>query len=106
MSDTLLANKRIVHYTCIDIHKRANAAYLMVAFCVVILGWSPEAAAGLFEHLQSPLLPFRDATYGTCSFPLTIMDCARGLNKAISVSATEQIILVWCYVFCFFFADS
>lgn len=85
MSDTLLANKRIVHYTCIDIHKRANAAYLMVAFCVVILGWSPEAAAGLFEHLQSPLLPFRDATYGTCSFPLTIMDCARGLNKAISL---------------------
>lgn len=62
----------------------------MVAFCIIVLAWSPEAAASYFENIQPPLLPFRDATYGACTYQLTVVNCAKALNKAISVSHTRS----------------
>ncbi|XP_055389051.1 dual specificity protein phosphatase CDC14A-like [Condylostylus longicornis] len=84
LTDPRLADRRIVHYTTADMHKRSNAAYLMVSFCVVLLGWEPDAAVEMFNS-QPPLLPFRDATYGSCSYQLTLFDCARGLDKGIQL---------------------
>lgn len=82
LSSPLLASKRIVHCTSSCPEKRANGAYLMSSFLAVILGWDLQAATAPFEALQPPLLPFRDATYGPCFFPLTASDCVGGLLKA------------------------
>lgn len=90
LTDERLANKRLIHCTSCDLKKRSNAAYLMVAFCIIILGWSPEAACKQFEELKPPLLGFRDATYGSCSYRVSLSDCAMGLNRAISVREHER----------------
>ncbi len=39
-----LAKKKIVHYTTIDAHKRANAAYLIASYAVIYLDKTPEDA--------------------------------------------------------------
>ena len=33
--------------------------------------------------LRSTLRPFRDASYGSCIFKLTVLDCMRGILQAI-----------------------
>ena len=42
----------IYHYTSIDTAKRANAAYLICAYQVVILNRSAEEAWSRFEKVQ------------------------------------------------------
>eukprot|EP00930_Biecheleria_cincta_P001592 TRINITY_DN102729_c0_g1_i1.p1 TRINITY_DN102729_c0_g1~~TRINITY_DN102729_c0_g1_i1.p1 ORF type:complete len:477 (+),score=44.54 TRINITY_DN102729_c0_g1_i1:39-1433(+) len=83
LADPSLANKRIVHVCSHDPKKRANAACLMCAFQVVVLGKSADAAYQPFNGLYPPFLPFRDATCGVCRYACTILDCAKGLEKAI-----------------------
>ena len=39
-----LAKKKIVHYTTLDAHKRANAAYLIASYAVIYLDRSPAEA--------------------------------------------------------------
>ena len=39
-----LSKKKIVHYTTIDAHKRANAAYLIASYAVIYLEKTPEEA--------------------------------------------------------------
>ncbi|XP_046862872.1 dual specificity protein phosphatase CDC14A-like isoform X2 [Xenia sp. Carnegie-2017] len=79
-----LARKKIVHYTSFDSRKRANAAFLIGAYQIIYLMKKPDEA---YEPLSSgsspPYLPFRDASFGACSFNLTILDCLNGLYKAM-----------------------
>ena len=49
-----LAKKKIVHYTTLDAHKRANAAYLIASYAVIYLDMTPEQA---FRPLQGGLNP-------------------------------------------------
>jgi len=78
-----LSKKKIVHYTTLDSHKRANAAYLIAAYSVIYLGKSPEEA---FKPLQGglnpPFVPFRDASFGISVYTITILDCLRSIQKA------------------------
>ena len=40
-----LSKKKLVHYTTLmDEQKRANAAYLISAYAVIYLDWTPEEA--------------------------------------------------------------
>ena len=39
-----LAKKKIVHYTTLDSHKRANAAYLIASYAVIYLDKTPAEA--------------------------------------------------------------
>ena len=68
----------------------ANSAYLMGAFQVIttltqiiILGKSAEKAYEPFKDLK--LVPFRDASYGDCTYKCTLLDCLRGLDYAIKL---------------------
>ncbi|XP_065070297.1 dual specificity protein phosphatase CDC14A-like isoform X2 [Rhopilema esculentum] len=79
-----LSKKRIVHYTSYDSRKRANAAFLIGAYAVIYLKWAPEDAyRPLVSGCNPPYLPFRDASFGNCTYNLTILDCLNGVQKAL-----------------------
>ncbi|XP_041913198.1 dual specificity protein phosphatase CDC14AB isoform X1 [Alosa sapidissima] len=79
-----LTRKRIVHYTSFDQRKRANAAVLIGAYAVIYLKKTPEEAyRALISGSNASYLPFRDASFGNCTFNLTILDCLQGVKKAL-----------------------
>ncbi|KAJ1475761.1 protein-tyrosine phosphatase-like protein, partial [Baffinella frigidus] len=82
LNDPRLGQRPVVYYSDIDIESQTNAAFLMGAYLVVTLGWSPDDAAAPFHGIQpSPFKPFRDATDLPSDFDLTIRDCLRGLAR-------------------------
>ncbi|XP_039084386.1 dual specificity protein phosphatase CDC14A isoform X2 [Hyaena hyaena] len=79
-----LSRKKIVHYTCFDQRKRANAAFLIGAYAVIYLKKTPEEAyRALLSGSNAPYLPFRDASFGNCTYNLTILDCLQGIRKGL-----------------------
>ncbi|XP_062868574.1 dual specificity protein phosphatase CDC14AB isoform X2 [Trichomycterus rosablanca] len=79
-----LTRKRIVHYTSFDQRKRANAAFLIGAYAVIYLKKTPEEAyRALISGSNASYLPFRDASFGNCTYNLTILDCLHGIWKAL-----------------------
>ncbi|XP_036376586.1 dual specificity protein phosphatase CDC14AB isoform X3 [Megalops cyprinoides] len=79
-----LTRKRIVHYTSFDQRKRTNAAVLIGAYAVIYLKKSPEEAyRALISGSNASYLPFRDASFGNCTYNLTILDCLQGIRKAL-----------------------
>uniref|UniRef100_A0A3Q3W6V6 protein-tyrosine-phosphatase n=1 Tax=Mola mola TaxID=94237 RepID=A0A3Q3W6V6_MOLML len=79
-----LTRKRIVHYTSFDQKKRSNAAVLIGGYAVIYLKKSPEEAfRALNSSSNASYLPFRDASFGNCTFNLTVLDCLQGISKAL-----------------------
>ncbi|KFR13451.1 Dual specificity protein phosphatase CDC14A, partial [Opisthocomus hoazin] len=79
-----LSRKKIVYYTSFDQRKRANAAFLIGTYAVIFLKKTPEEAyRTLLSGSNPPYLPFRDASFGNCTYNLTILDCLQGINKAL-----------------------
>ncbi|XP_021103497.1 dual specificity protein phosphatase CDC14A isoform X2 [Heterocephalus glaber] len=79
-----LSRKKIVHYTCFDQRKRANAAFLIGAYAVIYLKKTPEEAyRALLSGSNPPYLPFRDASFGNCTYNLTILNCLQGIRKGL-----------------------
>nr|XP_015194787.1 PREDICTED: dual specificity protein phosphatase CDC14A isoform X2 [Lepisosteus oculatus] len=79
-----LSRKRIVHYTSFDQRKRADAAVLIGAYAVIYLKKTPEEAYRALVSGSNPsYLPFRDASFGNCTYNLTILDCLQGIRKAL-----------------------
>lgn len=72
----------IYHYCSVDPAKRANAAFLMGAFQIVILKKTANEAWRPFATLPT-FLAFRDASYGPCYYECTILHCLRGLERGI-----------------------
>uniref|UniRef100_A0A2C9JH81 Uncharacterized protein n=1 Tax=Biomphalaria glabrata TaxID=6526 RepID=A0A2C9JH81_BIOGL len=80
-----LGKKRIVHYTSFDARKQANAAFMISSYAIIYLKKTPEEAyRPLVAGSNPPFLPFRDASFGPCSYNLTLLDCLHGLNKALA----------------------
>ncbi|KAL9647855.1 hypothetical protein ABK040_008128 [Willaertia magna] len=80
-----LSNKKLVIITSFDGGKRANAAYLICAFMIIVLGYDPEDAFKPFLNIYPPFHPFRDASQSLSTFNLTVLDCCKALKKAISL---------------------
>ncbi|CAB1314190.1 unnamed protein product [Coregonus sp. 'balchen'] len=79
-----LTRKRIVHYTSFDQRKRANAAVLIAAYAVIYLKKTPEEAyRALISGSNASYLPFRDASFGNCTYNLTVLDCLQGIRKRV-----------------------
>ena len=76
-----LENKKLYFYSSHDGHKRANAGFLITAFCVLSLGYSPERAWNLICSSYPPFLPFRDVSVGISTFNCTILNCLQGLSR-------------------------
>lgn len=80
-----LAKKKIIHYTSFDSRKRANAAYLIASYSIIHLKRTPEESYRplIINGCNPPFLPFRDASFGACSYNLSLMDVLNGLYKAL-----------------------
>ncbi|XP_057696324.1 dual specificity protein phosphatase CDC14AB isoform X3 [Corythoichthys intestinalis] len=79
-----LSRKRIVHYSSFDQRKRSNAAVLIGAYAVIYLKKTPEEAyRALVSGSNAAYLPFRDASFGKCTFNLGVLDCLQGIGKAL-----------------------
>jgi len=85
MKDPTLTDKRLIHYCAHNQKKRANAAFLICAYQVIVHGTPSELAFAPFAGVYPRFLPFRDATAGACSFQCTIGDCLKGLEKSIEL---------------------
>eukprot|EP00002_Diphylleia_rotans_P016774 TRINITY_DN3258_c0_g1_i1.p1 TRINITY_DN3258_c0_g1~~TRINITY_DN3258_c0_g1_i1.p1 ORF type:complete len:415 (+),score=44.40 TRINITY_DN3258_c0_g1_i1:119-1363(+) len=73
--------RAVYMYSSHDAHKRANAAFLLGGYLIMMMDYSPEDAHRPFASLHPKLVPFRDASYGPSTFPLTLIECLRGLWK-------------------------
>ncbi|XP_053179104.1 dual specificity protein phosphatase CDC14AB isoform X1 [Scomber japonicus] len=79
-----LTRKRIVHYASFDQKKRSNAAVLIGGYAVIYLKKTPEEAyRALISGSNASYLPFRDASFGSCTYNLTVLDCLQGIRKAL-----------------------
>eukprot|EP00741_Cyanophora_paradoxa_P020006 tig00021181_g19309.t1 len=83
INDPANAKKKIYFYSSHDAHKRANAAYLVSAYAVMCLGRTGEEAYRPFLGIYPPFIPFRDASFGICTYNVTVQDCLMGLHKAL-----------------------
>ncbi|OMJ65984.1 hypothetical protein SteCoe_37330 [Stentor coeruleus] len=75
-----LDSKKIFHFTSSKLHKKVNSAYLMGAYCIIILKKTSSEVARLFEHVKAG---FRDASDTECDYICTLGDCFDGLEQAI-----------------------
>ncbi|CAG9320134.1 CDC14A_6 [Blepharisma stoltei] len=75
---------KIYHFTSLLPNKRANAAYLMGVFQVLVLNKTADEAWQPFSSLP-PFEGFRDAGGTNCPYRCTILQCLRGLEKAIKL---------------------
>jgi protein-tyrosine phosphatase len=79
-----LAEKKVLyHYTAKDQHKRANGAYLIAAYTLLRLHRSVEQSFQPFLGCYPPFTPFRDASFGLCTYTVSVLDCLKGLQKAV-----------------------
>jgi len=86
IKDESYKSYKIYHYTSLDYAKQSNAAFLMGAFMIIILGRSAADAWKIFEPYHKKFTPFRDATMmSTCSYRCTVEHCLNGLFLAIKL---------------------
>jgi len=85
LDDPQLGNKKIVHFCSQCPKKRANAAYLISCFQVMVLRRPADTAYRPFASIRPAFLPFRDATCGICNYHCTVLDCIKGLEYAMRI---------------------
>jgi len=103
-----LANKKLIHVTSFDVHKRVNAAFLAAAYGVLYLGMTPDAAFHLVASesrrrrfrdgvgkafredtetavsLRDVFVHFRDACVAqTSTYDLSLLDTLKGLKRGV-----------------------
>mmetsp|Transcript_16258 Transcript_16258/g.26820 ORF Transcript_16258/g.26820 Transcript_16258/m.26820 type:complete len:540 (+) Transcript_16258:141-1760(+) len=83
LRDPQNAKRRVYFFTSHDAHKRANGAFLISAYSIIYLNRTPEEAYRPLLGVYPPFIPFRDASFGICTYNLTILDCLQGLYKAL-----------------------
>ncbi|KAF9958731.1 cell division control protein 14 [Mortierella alpina] len=70
-------------YTQPEDDKRANAAFALCCYMMLLHGKTPEEAYAHVEFIYPAITPYRDAGCGPSTFSLTILDCLRGLRKGL-----------------------
>ncbi|XP_072271101.1 dual specificity protein phosphatase CDC14B isoform X3 [Pyxicephalus adspersus] len=83
MKSFSLTKKKIVYYTNQDQKKQANAAFLIGSYAIIYLMKHPEETYRILLLGNANYLPFRDASFGTCSFHLSVLDCFHAVHKAL-----------------------
>ncbi|CAM9706470.1 unnamed protein product, partial [Ectocarpus fasciculatus] len=82
LADPRNKNKTIYYYSGTHGHRRTNAVYLICSWLVLQHEVTPEDAFRPFRNYSPSFIPWHDATPCHCSFPLSILDTLRGLDKA------------------------
>jgi cell division cycle 14 len=84
LQDPANNHKKFYHCTNGDESKRTNAAFLISAFLVIILGKLPEEAYAPLKTLKHTFSTFHDCWKSPNVQGITILDCLYGLHKATS----------------------
>ena len=84
LNDRRLAGKRIYYYSGTHAHRRTNSVFLLCAWTCLFLERSAEEAYAPFRGIYPPFPPFHDASPCICTFNVTVLDCLKGMCKAIS----------------------
>ncbi|KDO33221.1 hypothetical protein SPRG_02031 [Saprolegnia parasitica CBS 223.65] len=82
LQTTATSSTRVLCYSTAHPQRQANAIALLTLYRVLVLELSPAEAFLPFQALLLPL--FRDASYGVCTFGLSILDCAAAMHKAVA----------------------
>ena len=85
VQDETLAGKKIYHVCKPQTDTRANSILLCGAWGVICHGKTPQEAYKPFNAVKPALVPYRDASLGPPSYPLSVLNCLQGLHKAISL---------------------
>ncbi|KAJ3228853.1 Dual specificity protein phosphatase cdc14a [Chytriomyces hyalinus] len=80
-----LQSKKICLYSSTESDKRANAAFLMCAYMMLVQKQTPEEAFYPLINVNPPFIPYRDAGYGAATYHITILDCLKGVYKALNL---------------------
>ncbi|KAI8619655.1 dual specificity protein phosphatase, partial [Chytriomyces sp. MP71] len=80
-----LKGKRICLFSSTESDKRANAAFLMCCYMLLVQKKKPEEAFQPLQGILPPFVPYRDAGYGAATYHITILDCLKGLYKALNL---------------------
>lgn len=85
--ETLIASKdeagSVIVFTSMHPHRRANTATLICAYLIFVLKYTAVQAYRPFMGISPPFIPFRDAAFSINTCPLTVLDCARAMYKAV-----------------------
>eukprot|EP00961_Rhodomonas_salina_P035399 476653-Rhodomonas_salina.1 len=82
----LLCNRPLVYYTDFDEKNQANAAVLLGAYMMLEHNMSSASIQKAFQQIPNyPFVAFRDATFTTADFGITLKDCMDGLERAITI---------------------
>lgn len=73
--------EKIYFYSSTQGQQRANAVCILGCWAILFGGMTAERAFAPFEQMRFP--PFHDATPSNCTFNLSILDCLKGLEKAL-----------------------
>ncbi|CAO3572363.1 unnamed protein product [Mortierella alpina] len=76
-------NKVLCLYTQPEDDKRANTAFALCCYMMLLHDKTPEEAYAHVEFIYPAIKPYRDAGCGPSTFSLTILDCLRGLRKGL-----------------------
>eukprot|EP00928_Gymnodinium_smaydae_P088965 TRINITY_DN72998_c0_g1_i1.p1 TRINITY_DN72998_c0_g1~~TRINITY_DN72998_c0_g1_i1.p1 ORF type:complete len:414 (-),score=37.98 TRINITY_DN72998_c0_g1_i1:444-1685(-) len=85
LSSLALANKHLVHCCSLDENAVANEACLIGMYLVINQGFCAEDAIQPFVDAGVHMKSFCDASYQTSNFELMIVDCLRGMERAIEL---------------------
>jgi len=85
INDPRLRKRHVTYYTSTDPGHMTNTAFLISSWLLLEKGCSPEDAVRPFvdKRFGAWTIPFRDATYLPQDFPLTLLDCMKGLASAV-----------------------
>ncbi|KAG0253812.1 Dual specificity protein phosphatase cdc14a [Mortierella polycephala] len=64
---------------------RANAAFALCCYMMLLQNKTPEEAYAPIEFVYPEIKPFRDAGCGPSTYYLTILDCLHGLQKGLDL---------------------
>jgi cell division cycle 14 len=83
LANAAKTGERIFFYSSAQGQQRANAACILACWAILCQGMSAAKAYEPFERMRFP--PFHDATPSVCTFNLTVLDCLKGLERAVNV---------------------
>lgn len=72
---------KVVFFSSSQGQQRANAVCILSCWAMLFQGMTATQAFKPFEHMRFPA--YHDATPGVCPFQLTVLDCLKGLERAM-----------------------
>lgn len=81
LANAAKTGEKIYFYSSPQGQQRANAVCILGCWAVLFQNMSAARAFEPFERMRFP--PFHDATPSVCTFNLSILDCLKGLERAL-----------------------